>query len=170
MDKINDMILKRHSCRFFCEKKIEKAKVDSILEAARWAPSGKNGQPCRYVVIYQNIIKEKIASCSIYGKWMKNASVFIAVYIDKKCSYDYKKDLQSVGAAIENMCLQAEYLGIGSCWVGEILKKEKEVNSILNVPIDYELMAVVCFGYELTKSQKTDRKELETIVYKIYNE
>ena len=63
-------------------------------------------------------------------------------------------EICSAGAAIEKMCLQAEYLGIGSCWVGEILAKEREVNEILAVPINYELMAVICLGYEAFKMKK----------------
>ena len=164
MIEINEIIMKRHSCRMYDEKKLDKEQVESILEAARWAPSGKNGQPCRYVVIYQKDIINKIADCSIYGKWMKRAPVFIAVYLDKSSSYNYKKDLQCAGAAIENMCLQAETLGIGSCWVGEILNKEDEVNSILNIPANHELMAILCLGYELGKSKKTDRIDMKDIV------
>ena len=142
--------------------------MECILNAARLAPSGKNGQPCRYVIINQENLREKIASCSIYGNWMKKAPVLVAVYLDRSHSYDYKKDIQGVGAAIENMCIQAEHLGIGSCWVGEILSKEKEVNAILDVPEDFELMAVVCLGYELYKVQRTSRLELSELIFKVY--
>ena len=166
MCKINDLFLKRESCRSFLNKKVEEESVVKIIESARMAPSGKNRQPWRFVVVRTWNIKNQIADQSIYNKWMKTADVFIVVYMDRKSSYDKKKDNQSIGAAIENMCLQATALGLGTCWVGEILKNEKEVNSIIEVPPSYELMAVVCLGYIKERKERPQRLSLNELVYK----
>lgn len=98
---------------------------------------------------------------------MKNASAFIIVYLDKEKSYDYKKDLQGIGAAIQNILLQATYMGNGTCWIGEILRNEAKINSLLQVPDNYELMAVICVGYANESTVKTQRINIQDIIYKV---
>lgn len=110
--------------------------------------------------------KNRIADCSIYKDWMRDADTYLLIYLDKESSYNYKKDLQAIGAAIENICLQASSMGIGTCWIGEILKMEAEVNVIIDVPNTYELMAVICVGYGEKETFRTNRMELKQLVYK----
>lgn len=167
MLEINPIIAKRKSCRSYLTKEVNINDIYTLLESARWAPSGKNGQPWRFVIVKDEKIKETIANCSIYKKWMKTADTFIVVYLDKEKSYNYKKDLQGIGAAIENICLQATSMGIGTCWIGEILEKDAKVDALLKVPQSFELMAVICVGYEDKAGEKTDRVELNEVVYKM---
>lgn len=167
MKKINELIKKRYSCRDFNEEEISVEDFMVLIDSARWAPSGKNGQPWRFIIVKDKKIKEEIAQYSIYEKWIKLASGFIIVYMDKEKSYNYKKDCQCIGAAIENICLQATAMDIGSCWIGEILDKECEVNGILEVPINYELMAIICIGHVKIKPKRAARLKLDEIIYKI---
>ena len=167
MKDVNSIIANRKSCRSFLPKEVDINDIYTMLESARWAPSGKNGQPWRFVIVKDCIIKKHIAECSKYKNWMVEANAFIIVYLDKEKSYHYKKDLQGIGAAIENICLQATALGIGSCWIGEIIVNEAIVNKIINVPKSYELMAVICIGYEKMEEKKTERLELDKIIYQV---
>ena len=166
MEQLNEIIAERKSCRCYLDKEISDEEIKILLESARWAPSGKNGQPWRFVVVKDKKIKSRVASYSIYESWMKNASAFIIVYLDKQKSYNYKKDIQGIGATIENISLQATYMGFGSCWIGEILDNEYYVNTILGVPDNYELMAVLCIGYAKKEEKRTGRLEVKDIVYR----
>ena len=166
MIQLNEIIAERTSCRNFRLQKMNIDKIQALIESARWAPSGKNGQPWRFVVVINENIKKAIALNSVYGNWMKNASAFIIVYLDKGKSYDYIKDLQGIGAAIQNILLQATYMGIGTCWIGEILRNEAKINSLLQVPDNYELMAVICVGYANESTVKTQRINIQDIIYK----
>lgn len=166
MSEINLILKNRKSCRKFLKKAVSIQDIYTILEGARWAPSGKNGQPWRFVIVKEKETKNKIASCSIYKEWMTEADTFIVIYLDKESSYNYKKDLQAIGAATENICLQASSMNIDTCWIGEILEKETEVNKITNVPETYELMAVICIGYANENMVRTDRMELNRLIYK----
>lgn len=166
MSEINLILKNRKSCRKFLKKAVSIQDIYTILEGARWAPSGKNGQPWRFVIVKEKETKNKIASCSIYKEWMTEADTFIVIYLDKASSYNYKKDLQAIGAATENICLQASSMNIDTCWIGEILEKETEVNKITNVPEIYELMAVICIGYANENMVRTDRMELNRLIYK----
>ena len=72
----------------------------------------------------------------------------------------------AVGACIQNMLLAAHSLGLGACWQGEVLNKEKDVKNILGVPESLELMAVVTMGYPAGKEVKSKRKKLEEVAHR----
>ena len=61
--------------------------------------------------------------------------------------HDRKKDVQAVGAYIQNMLLTIHFLGLGGIWLGEILKNKERVAELLGAGKDLELMAVVAFGH-----------------------
>ena len=62
MSEINSLLKNRKSCRKFLEKAVSIQDIYTILEGARWAPSGKNGQPWRFVIVKDKETKNKIAS------------------------------------------------------------------------------------------------------------
>ena len=88
------------------------------------------------------------------------------MFLDKDSAFDRTKDCQSIGACIENMLLTATSLGIGSCWIGEILDRQTEVKELLQVDNDrYDLMAIISLGYPLRESNaRTPRKPLSECV------
>ena len=67
--------------------------------------------------------------------------------LDVESSYHRDKDLQGVGAALQNMLLAAYALELGAVWLGEILKNGEQVIELLNLPARYELMAVLALGF-----------------------
>ena len=135
------------------------------MDAAIAAPSGKNGQPWRFSVISDSTTINEISKLSIYGHWMKDANKFICVYLDKKNSYHYVKDVQSCGAAIQNILLTARALGIETCWIGEILAKSDEVMDLLELDnARYELMAVIVLGHSDTDTTKVIDKEIDNFI------
>ena len=70
----------------------------------------------------------------------------------------------AIGACIQNMLLCAYELGIGSCWLGEILKRKSRVTKYLKIHPRYELMAVVSLGYPLKKPPKGRRKNIKNLI------
>ena len=117
-----------------------------LLEAARWAPSGTNNQPWRFVVVRGQKIKDDIAGFTKYGKIISSAPVVIPVFIDKSVMYNDTKDHQAMGACLQNLLLMAHSLGLGAVWLGEILKNAEGVRNAVGVGAQYELMAVVALG------------------------
>ena len=72
----------------------------------------------------------------------------------------------SIGACIENMMLQAHSCGIGSVWLGEILKNKDEINEILQMDPENEPAALIAMGYPDETPEK-DRKDMNEILVKI---
>ena len=145
--ELDEAIYSRRSIRVYIDKEIEDKEIKAILDAGIWAPSGLNNQPWKFKVIKDQKTKKTIANFTKYANIIKNAPVSICVFLDKKTMYDRDKDIMAIGACIQNMLLKAYSLGIGSCWLGEILNKKNEVMKALELKSVYELMAVISLGY-----------------------
>jgi nitroreductase len=108
-----------------------------MLNAGRCAPSAENLQPWRFIVLQDNrALMENIASLSVYEKFLKTASCFILVYLDTQTITDRLfncelKHRQAIAAALQNMMLAGHEMGLGTCWIGEILKREADVYSLV---------------------------------------
>lgn len=162
MDCIKALFTRR-SVRHFEGRPVEKEKVSRAIEAAHWAPSGKNNQPWRFVVIENRRMREELASLTISGRIIREAPVAVAVFMDKEVSYHREKDLQAIGASIENMLLCLHCQGLGAVWVGEILKNREKVETLLEVPPSWEFMALISAGYP-ARAGSSSRRPLEKLI------
>ena len=158
-----DAIHKRRSVREFEAKDVPDEIIEKIIEAGTWAPSGLNNQPWRFMVVKDEGGKEGLAKLTHYGHIIKGAPACICVFMDMEASYDRTKDVMAIGACNQNILLAAHSLGLGSVWLGEILKRKEEAGEFLHAPESYELMAVLAIGYPTPKertSNRTDAGEL----------
>ncbi len=163
--EFNKQIRDRISVRKFESRSVADELIKEILETARWAPSGLNNQPWKFIIVKNKEIKTKLAQQTHYSKIIESAPICIAVFYDKDIGYNYVKDVQACGAAIQNMLLAIHNLGLGGVWLGEILNRRQEVEKILKVPDSFELMAVVAFGYPAQKETSRSRKPLSELVF-----
>ncbi|HIC86243.1 MAG TPA: nitroreductase family protein [Desulfobacterales bacterium] len=159
-----EAIKTRRSIRKFAPDWIEDETIDNIVEMATWAPSGLNNQPWRFVIVRDKGVKDKLAQQTKYSRIIENAPVCIAVFLDNAESYDRVKDIQAIGACLQNMLLAIHAMGLGAVWLGEILKNRKEVEKLLGVPGSCELMAVVALGKPAQKKGKGKRKPIDQVV------
>jgi len=154
----------RRSIRRFTEKKIEDKTIELIIEMGTWAPSGLNNQPWKFVVIRDQKIRDEISTQTKYSRIIQGAPVCIAVFLDNSQSYDRVKDIQAIGACIQNMLLTIHDLDLGGVWLGEILKNRESVENILKVPESCELMAVVALGHTEEKKGTGTRRSLDEVI------
>lgn len=162
---IIEVISKRRSIRQYVDQPIGDEVVKKLLEAAISAPSGKNGQPWKFSVVNNSEDIVRIAKLSVHYCWIRKAKCFIIIYLDKSCSYHYIKDVQSCGAAIQNLLLAAHSMGIGSCWVGEFIGKDEEIRRLLAISNnELEVMGVVTLGYSDTHNNTLVRREIESFI------
>jgi nitroreductase len=160
-----DTILSRRSIRKFTDGPVDDQSIRTILETGRWAPSGLNNQPWKFIVIKDRATMEELATCTHYGDIIKSSPLLIAVYLDTTTMYNRTKDIQAIGASVQNMLLACCDLGLGAVWLGEILNNDNKVNLILNCPDTLELMAVLAIGMPAENGRQSTRKNLEEITY-----
>lgn len=163
--EVFNCIKSRRSVRSYTDQIVEQVVIEKLLQSAIYAPSGKNGQPWKFKVITDKDLINEISDLSVYGKWMRSAPCFFFVYLDKEKSYDYIKDVQSCGAAIQNILLCANSLSVDSCWVGEVLNKATEVSKLAGIDTSkFELMAVITVGYKSGRTLNPGRNSIESFL------
>ena len=159
-----DTIRRRYSCRAYQEKPIEQEKLDILFEAARLAPSAKNEQDWRFVVVTDKETKHQVAETTNKPQAFKKAGAIIVA-----CSNsDYVMRCgQAIGPidiaiALEHIALQATELGLATCWIGSFYTEK--VRTILGIPDDIAIIELMTVGYPADSPKQPSREPIEKIV------
>lgn len=163
---VMEAIRKRRSVRNYQEREIEQEKLNLILEAARLAPSAKNFQEWRFVVVRDKQTRQKLIPAANYQTFVDQAPVVIVCCAETnnyvmRCGQEaYPID---VAIAIEHMVLKATEEGLGTCWVGSFY--EDKVREILGIPQHIRVVELLTLGYPAPESEiKKNRLPLDEIV------
>lgn len=164
------LIEERYSCRNFAEKIVEKEKIEKILEAAKLAPTARNIQPQKILVLTEKEELNKLSECTQYG-W--NASTFMIIFYDKSISYKRdkydNKEFGEIDTSIitTHMMLEAQDLGLGTTWIGSF--DPQKLVEIYDVPTNWVPVAILAIGYPADDAKPSvlhsQRKELDEFVY-----
>lgn len=184
-----DAVAMRRSIRKFKSAPIEEDKLQSVLGAALLAPSGKNRQPWRLVVVrgerraeMVRVMQAGLAAAKARGddlgsaehsaRVMEQAPVTVFVFNPQGIRpwekhsvgemFDDVVDIQSIGAAIQNMLLAAQSLGLGSLWICDVFGAYGELCDWLGEP--GELIAAVSLGYADENPPARPRKPAAEVV------
>jgi F420 biosynthesis protein FbiB-like protein len=183
-----EAIEQRRSIRQFKATPVPDDLVEQVLHAATQAPSGKNRQPWRFVVVKEGqrpemvrLMRQGIARCQARGddpgssewttKVMEQAPVTVFIFnpdgihpwlahsIDQ--NFSELVDTQSVGAAIQNMLLAALAVGLGSLWICDVFYAYEELSQWLGQP--GQLIAAVSLGYPAEQPAARPRKTVSEV-------
>jgi nitroreductase len=143
---------KRRSIRKYLDRSIEPEKINSLVEAALRAPSGKSIYPVEFVVIDDRDMLEKLSAAKPAGAaFLKQAALGIVI-----CANQDKSDTCIEDASIAAIVIQlaAESLELGSCWVqlrnrthADGRPSQQYVAELLDIPTNYMVQAVMAIGY-----------------------
>ena len=147
---ILEEIMKRRSGRAFSNKPVSDENLNSILEAARWAPSCGNTQAWNFVVLQEPEVLEKAHEAISKGNAFAKAApimILVAAKEDGGCpAHNLPYFVMDVGLAVENMLLQAVHLGLmGHPTAGW---NEDQLKELTGIPDEYRIVTVVIIGYE----------------------
>jgi nitroreductase len=138
-----EAIKQRHSYRgAFTDAPVLRDDLVKIVQAGLDAPSGKNCQTTRFVVVDDAELVGKIASMHPANKAMQQAKAFIACIVDKEPEAVFEGlefQVEDCAAAVENMLLAVTALGYASVWVDGWLRREDRneiIGRMLGVPDD----------------------------------
>ena len=149
---IQDLIARRWSARAFSTKPVEKSKLFSILEAARWAPSSRNEQPWRYIVFTDDNPEKLDKARSVLleiNNYAKRAPILICALTKKTYSDNgiYNRlHFHELGAANENMFLESFNQGLIMHEMGGF--NRDKARELFNIPDDYEVGIMIAIGYQ----------------------
>jgi nitroreductase len=160
-----EAIKKRQSVRSYQDKEIPEEILQQILEAGRLAPSAKNTQSWKFIVVKDENLRKKLVPACKNQEFVGEASVVIAGcgtdpdYVMSNGEHAYSIDL---AIALDHMSLEAASLGLGTCWIGAFY--QDQVKEILGVPEDVRIVNLLTLGYPKKLGPKTGRKPLTEII------
>lgn len=157
-------IRSRYSCRSYTGKPLEQDKLRAVLEAARLAPSAKNLQDWRFVVVTDGQLKEKVAAAANNQTFLEAAG---AIIIACTVSDHVMRCGQAVGPidvaiALEHMCLQATELKLATCWIGSFYPDK--IKQIAGIPEDVMIVELLALGYPADAPREPRREPIEKVV------
>jgi nitroreductase len=167
----------RRSIRRFKPDPVEREKILACLEAARLAPSAQNLQPWRFLVVEDPEEKAKISAAAFGGiyrtsRFAAGAPVLIVLIarLDVvanrigRAVQGTAYYLIDMGIAGQHLSLQAEALGLGTCWMGWF--NARRLRKALKLPRGRRVVALMPLGYpEKIPSRAQVRKPMEEIAW-----
>ncbi|MDH7501774.1 MAG: nitroreductase family protein [Verrucomicrobiota bacterium] len=154
-------IFGRRSVRAYTNAKIDDDTLRLLLEAAMAAPSAVAKDPWRFVVVRQPSTLTEIASALPNGRFLAKAAAGIAVVGDIDAAHDRQLSylLQDCSAAIENLLIAANVLGLGACWLGVHPREDriKRIREILCLPENIVPVAMISVGYPAERKEPRTR-------------
>lgn len=161
----------RQSDRKYKNQPVEKEKLIQCLETARISPSANNSQPWKFIVVDDFEKKEQIAECSIglgMNKFTHQCPVLVAVVLEQQnfmstigsMIKNKNYSLFDIGIAVNQFCLQAADLGLGTCIIGWF--DEKKIKKILGVR-NRRIPLLISVGYPDAPTRDKVRKPLDVM-------
>ena len=136
----------RRSIRKYKSTEVEFDKIDTILQAGRWAPSASNKQPWHFIVVRDAMMRKKFGEIHDYGRFMAESPVVIVVLGDPEKHPKYH--LADPHNAVQNMLLAAHYEGLNTCWMGiRDTDIEPQFKELLNIPDRMRVICSISVGY-----------------------
>lgn len=165
---IYQAIRTRRSIRKFQERPVEKEALARVLEVCSYAPSAKNLQPWRLVVVQDPAIRETLVLACRGQKFLAQAPVVIAFCGKEEDAYrtmgGYWNSLAvDLAILLDEMSLAAQSEGLGTCWIGAF--HEADVKQVLQIPLEVKVVALTPLGYPDEEPVRRPRKELAEVLY-----
>ena len=165
-----EVVQARRSLRSYIDKPVEREKLEYVLESARLAPSWKNMQCWRFIVVEDVAGREALAASmgetNPGRKALMGAPIVIVLCAVPSESEVWEgKDFMMLdaGLAMEHLVLAATEQGLGTCWQG--LFSEVKVREAFNVPDNVRVVAMSPLGYAAEERRPRPRKTMAEIVY-----
>ena len=191
-ESLLQIIEHRRSARIYKRGKVSDAQLETILEAARWAPSGANTQPWEFVItrdrkkmkrvreIYANEWRRRKMEDPVHYKGIKkdyvgDVSVLVLVcgdprtklvYLTTRQPSDREKLFQaSIANAVQQMMLAAASMNLGTVWVSVREEVELELRELFKVPNDLRLLWVVPIGHARSWPKAKRRRSVSSFTH-----
>jgi len=162
-----EAIKSRRSIRLYKPISIPQHLINSVIDAARHAPSADNVQPWEFIIVKDKRVKEQLAKTHAWSYFVNDAPVCIVVLGNEKMSPSYFAI--DASCATENLLLASHGLGLGACWVAVYdphnQNSERHVRDVLNVPSHLRIIAMVPIGYPAEKATPRNMRELNKILH-----
>ena len=180
MNSFAELVANRRSIRQYTEESILPSEVEQIMKAALMSPTSKNSRPWQFVLVEDKDVLKRLSFCKSTGaSFVADCALAIIVLTDPMQSEACVEDASIAATYIQ---LQAEDLGLGSCWV-QIRGRETEngqdseqyVRDLLDIPLQLVVGCIVSIGHKVKacnphNEEKLQWEKLHIAKYKLTDE
>lgn len=165
MNETVNSIMNRRSVRSFTDQKIPRPELETIVDAARYAPSAMNRQLCRFTVVQDKAkinclaeaIRQKLNRDSGYNFYKPDCLIIAST------PEDNQHGIEDCACALENMFLAAHSLGIGSVWINQLkgICNEPEIRAVLDelkIPENHLVFGMAALGYPAAEILRPEKR------------
>lgn len=166
MNNFAELITRRRSIRKFTSDPLQVEEVELILKAGLKSPTSKNAKPWRFIAVEDKELLAQLSLCKkTGGKFIADCSLAVVVAVDPFTSNAWIED-GSIASIM--MQLQAEDLGLGSCWIqirdrytASDTSSEEYVKDLLDIPMQLQVLSIIVFGRKDQEKSPHDDDKLE---------
>lgn len=166
MESFATLIKNRRSTRKFTDRLLNPDQVEMILKAALMAPASKRSNPWRFIVVEDKEMLSKLAGCKKNGSSFLEGCALAIVVLGNGMESDVWIEDASIASIY--MQLQAEDLGLGSCWcqirnrqTEEDTDSDEYVRHLLTIPYQLDVLSIIGFGYKDQERKPFDESHLQ---------
>lgn len=168
-----EAIYSRRSIRKYLSEPVSMEQVEQLLRAAMYAPSAGNEQPWHFVVVHNREKLTTITQYHPYTQMLHEAPLAIVPCADlRDVKYDGNFWIQDMSAAIQNLLLEAEDMGLGTCWCGVYPNQAlvENTKALLSLPEWLVPVAIVAVGYPAEVRAVKERYHSDRVHWDAYSE
>lgn len=166
MENFVDLISTRRSTRKFTAEEITQEEVVSLMKAALMSPASKRSNPWQFILIDDKETLQKVAHCKEHGSaFLADASLGIVILADPLASDVWIEDASVASILIQ---LQAEDLGLGSCWIqvrerftASGVPSGEYLHEVLDIPLPLQVLSVIAIGHKGIERKPFDESHLQ---------
>jgi nitroreductase len=167
-------IMTRTSVRAYDDRSVDDATIETLLRAAMAAPTARNAQPWKFIVIKDKKTLSVISDSCRTMPMAKNAALAIVVCgdLNKTLAGEGREYwVQDTSAATENLLLAAHSLGLGAVWCGVYPQHERVefIQHLLNLPQNLVPLNVIPIGYPVSAQSPKDKWNPDNIYHEHYS-
>lgn len=160
---VQEAIKTRRAVRNYKPDAVSEESLKKVLESARLAPSAKNKQDWKFIVVRDPEKRKQLSEAASQEFLAKAPLIIIGVSLDP--DYIMRSEVPAyavdLGIAMEHIALAAVEEGLGTCWVGGF--SQKEAKETLKIPEKYKVVILMPLGFPADQSTFKLRKNLEEI-------
>ncbi|MEG1837927.1 MAG: nitroreductase family protein [Bacteroidaceae bacterium] len=153
MEQFSELIKNRRSMRKFTSEAISQEQVVTLLKSALMSPTSKRSNCWQFIAVDDKETLAQLSHCKEQAaSFIADAALAIVVVADPLASDVWIEDAAIASIVIQ---LQAEDLGLGSCWVqvrerlaGENVSSDEYVHEVLNLPLQLQVLSIVAIGHK----------------------
>ena len=166
MKDFSELIKMRRSMRKFTEKELTQDEVVTLMKAALMSPSSKRSNCWQFIVVDDKKTLKELSHCKeSSSSFIADAALAIVVVADPLVSDVWIEDASIASIMIQ---LQAEDLGLGSCWVqirerftATGMSSDEFVHGILGIPLQLQVLSIIAIGHKGMERKPFNEEHLQ---------